>query len=88
MNIFAFLLGYLYGKMTPNIGVFNSEQKPQSFFKDNSNKIKKNISIDEKTFVTKIKTDNLEKKYETLGETKTSEDNISNSVNKLKNMKG
>lgn len=88
LNIFSFIAGYLLGKVGTNIGVFNSEPKPQSFFKDNLNKTKKNISIDEKKYVVQINTDNLEKKYETLGETKTSNDNISSSVNKLKNMKG
>jgi hypothetical protein len=46
------------------------------------------IQINEEKFVTDIKTDNLEKKFESLGDTQKTEDNISSAINKLKNMKG
>jgi hypothetical protein len=46
------------------------------------------ISIDNSKFVVDIKTDQLEKKYEGLGEIKNSQENIGSSINKLKNMKG
>ena len=45
------------------------------------------ISIDDKKYVVAIDTKGIEKKYDTLGETKQSEENILNSVNKLKNIK-
>lgn len=45
------------------------------------------IAIDERKIVTDIKTDGMQKKYEELGETKTSNEDISGSVNKLKGMK-
>lgn len=45
------------------------------------------IKIDDRKFVGEISTDNIEKKYGELGETKVSDENISSSVNKLKGMK-
>lgn len=45
------------------------------------------ITIDESKYVTDIKTSGMEKKYENLGETKVSEENIESSINKLKNIK-
>ena len=69
-----------------NTGVLDNIKKSSLF-----NNIKQNnqkISIDEAKFVTKIDTNNLEKKYSSLGDTKTSQENISSSINKLKSMKG
>ena len=60
--------------------------RPKNFFDDKVVNNKK-ISIDSTKVVTDIKTDNLEKKYESLGEFKQSEDNISGSISKLKNLK-
>lgn len=83
-----FLIGYFYGKSS-SVDVhgvsFRREDRPQSFFNDNKTKSK--INIDATKVVTDIKTDQLEKKYEQLGEIKSSNENISSSINKLKNMK-
>jgi len=85
-NIFSFGLGFVIGKIWSISGVStNITSKPQSFFKSEENKPK--ISIDDKKFVVDIKTDGLEKKYDSLGETKKSTENIQSSINKLKNMK-
>lgn len=85
ININSFLIGYLLGRRNVN-GVINTSS--QSFFsKLKDDTTVNNISIDDKKFVTDIKTDGLEKKYDSLGDTKTTTDNISNSVNKLKNLK-
>jgi hypothetical protein len=46
------------------------------------------INIDEKIHITDIKTDGMIKKYENLGEIKNSNENITNSIDKLKRMKG
>lgn len=46
-----------------------------------------NIKIDDRKFVVDINTGGIEKKYDELGETKVSDENISSSVNKLKGMK-
>lgn len=83
-----FLIGYLYGR-SQNAGVYDNA-KPLDFFSRNANQnnvIKSNISIDEGKFVTDITTEDLSKKYDSLGETKQSSENIDSSVNKLKNLK-
>jgi F420-0:gamma-glutamyl ligase-like protein len=86
VTINSFLIGYIVGRFSGN-GVYNN---PQSFFDKNKQKssIEKNtLSIDDKKFVTDIKTDDLERKYSSLGDIKTTEDTIDSSVNKLKNLK-
>jgi hypothetical protein len=87
LNTFSFLIGYLLGTIGSNVGVSNIESKPKSFFKKDQ-KEKKNIDINESKYVVNIDTKGMEKKYTELGEVKQSTDNIQNSVNKLKNMKG
>lgn len=88
ININSLLIGYILGRFIFNGGVSNNNQK--SFLKKNNSATKNEaltINIDDKKFVTEIKTDNLEKKYESLGDIKSTSDNISSSVNKLKNLK-
>lgn len=86
LNIISFILGYYISKITHNQGVYNIE-KPKSFF-SKEEKASKTISIDSTKYVADIRTDGMEKKYETLGETKQSKENISSAIDKLKNMKG
>jgi len=83
INVLFFGLGYLLGR-NKNV---DTTQKPKSFFSEERSN-NNNISINEKKFVVDIKTDGLEKKYDTLGDTKQTKENISESVNKLKSMKG
>ena len=86
LNIILVALGYLLGRLhNGNTDyVYSIGNK-----KNNSTAPSKTpIQINEQKFVTDIKTDNIEKKFETLGDTKTSEENISSAINKLKNMKG
>lgn len=86
VNFICGLIGYFIGVFTSK-GVNNS---PQSFFKQqnrNTEQVSNNLSIDDKKFVVDIKTDGMERKYESLGDVKKTEENISNSVNKLKNLK-
>ena len=86
MGVCLFLIGYFLGKQI-NSGVsYRVENKPISFFDNKINKPNK-IVIDDKTHVAEINTDNLEKKYDSLGDIKKSDENISSSINKLKNMK-
>lgn len=85
LNIFSFLLGYLYGKLN-NIGYhqnINSNNKKNKKITTNSD-----ITIDDKTVVVSIDTKGFEKKYTELGDTKIMQTDISESVNKLKNLKG
>lgn len=86
VNINSLIIGYLFARFRYS-GVTNSG--PQSFFtKLKDDKIVNSvITIDDKKFVSDIKTDGLERKYDTLGDVKKTEDNISGSVNKLKNLK-
>lgn len=65
--------------------VFNKTVKSNNT--NNSNTISK-ISIDDTKYVTKINTDNLEKKYDDIASIKHSQDTIESSVNKLKTIKG
>lgn len=83
----TFFIGYFFGRFTNNNGV--SIDKPKSFFRQQDSKTKEvnTISIDDKKFVVDITTEGLEKKYNSLGDIKTTEENISSSVNKLKNLK-
>lgn len=83
-----FLIGYLLGKRAIE-GVYNSVNKPLGFFdngKQADSKIAK-IKIDDAKYVTEIRTDGMEKKYDQLGDVKQSAENITNSINKLKNLK-
>lgn len=85
----TFVIGFFIGRLTTHSGVYTNQDKPKSFFKQHSNSQEtNNISIDDKKFVVDIKTEGLEKKYDSLGEVSKSTDNITNSINKLKNLKG
>jgi hypothetical protein len=87
LYILFLCIGYLLGKTTfknlEDTNLILSNKKSNT-----SNITKNHIQIDDKKVVTKINTDNLEKRYDELGETKNSSENISSSVSKLKNMKG
>lgn len=86
LNVVFFFLGYIIGKISHSQANYGSQLNP--FTKTNQpNKISTPIKIDETKYVTDINLSGLEKKYEKLGDTVTSDDNISSSVNKLKNMK-
>lgn len=92
--VFLFI-GYILGYQFKNNSKEILEQKQESFFtqqdktKTSQAKTKKSsiIDIDESTHVVKIKTDSLEKKYENISEEKQTQENISESVNKLKSLK-
>ena len=82
-----FFIGYLIGKMSPSDGVFNSKEKKSNSFFDQNKDSKPIISMDDRKYVVDIKTDGLEKKYQSLGDVKESKEDISESINKLKNLK-
>lgn len=87
-NIFSLLLGFLLGKISHNNGVLSiTNNRPKSFLNQQSDNNTNKIEIDSKKIVTNINTSGLEKKYTKLGEEKESKDNISLSVDKLKNLK-
>lgn len=84
-NILSGLIGFILGKLWSISGVTNN--KPRAFLKD-AIEVTNTVSIDDKVYVTDIKTDGMIKKYDDLGEVKKSDENITSSVNKLKQMKG
>ena len=88
LNINSLLIGFIFGRFGNQNGVLNNNHG--SFLTKQKHHIKENntISIDDKKVVVDIKTDGLEKKYDSLGDIKQTQDNITNSVNKLKNLKG
>lgn len=88
LNLLSFVIGLVLGRLWLISGVSSLVDKPKSFLKESKNEIKSTVSIDETVFVTDIKTDNMIKKYDSLGEIQTSNENISTSVDKLKKMKG
>ena len=69
------------GSSTETNGVFKDVKRTKQ-----SVQIPTSVSIDETKVVTNISTDNLVKKYDELGDKTVSNDNISSSINKLKNI--
>lgn len=85
LNILSFICGYVFGK-TNSQAIVGGQSK--SFFNQNKSlDHEEKILIDERKYITDIKTSGLEKKYDTLGETKKSDEDIGSSINKLKNLK-
>lgn len=95
LNIISFICGYILSHILYNNSISPSFNPiSNSFIKNNriQNDLNINnnpkIEIDDKKVVVNIDTQGLEKKYEELGDTKISDININNSINKLKNLKG
>lgn len=83
--IFSVYIGMQIGKLLN----FNSNTDTKiGNKKTNKEKIVSEIKIDDAKVVLDINTNNLTKKFDSLGTTKTSSENIASSINKLKNMKG
>ena len=85
VSFFCVYIGIQIGK---SINTNIIDRKPNTKYSKNLDTEHNNISIDEKKIVLDIDTKTLTKKFDSLGETKTSSENISSSINKLKNMKG
>jgi hypothetical protein len=89
----SFYVGYCVGKKNI-VSTTQYNEAPQSFFKkntiskeNNNDNLLKSINIDESKVVVSLDTDDLEKKYNKLGDVKKSDENISGSIDKLKNLK-
>lgn len=86
LNVVFFFLGYIVGKLQ-NKSVISYENaspnKKSHKVSTNSNK----IVIDEAKYITTINTKGMEKKFDNLGETTQTNENIDNNINKLKNIK-
>jgi hypothetical protein len=87
LNIISLFIGYILGKIS-SINTINITDR---YLSNNQNLKKKEgmsmVDIDETKFILKIITDNLEKKYDKLATSKQSTENITDSINKLKNLK-
>jgi hypothetical protein len=84
LNIISFLLGYLLARF----GLINNIDTNKIKNKEKNNISKSNdIVIDDKKVIIDINTKNLEKKYDSLGDTQEKKNDISNSIDKLKKLK-
>jgi hypothetical protein len=87
-NFVSFGIGYIIGQLNNNrhtmIEKPTSKRNKQY---NNDEKSQNKIIIDDRKFVTDISVDGMEKKYNELGNTRLSNENISESVNKLQNLK-
>jgi len=85
--IFLFV-GFILGRLSVN---HSNEQRVESFFKQQKKRDKTEkqttIDIDTSKHVVKIDTNNLEKKYSSIGNKQTSNEDITSSINKLKGLK-
>lgn len=63
------------------------EKDKKEFLQDKPEKIP-TITIDDSTHVVAIKTNDLEKKYENIGDNKSTNEDINSSISKLKNLRG
>lgn len=85
LNMICFCLGYLWCKTTiDTVDHFN--KSPKLITKQHLQQNSHSMEIDSSKVVVDIKTDNLEKKYQTLGEVKKTDEDISGSISKLKNL--
>jgi len=81
-----FILGYILGKMNSLQNIGSQSNISKTILSKNNEKLK-SISIDEKTVVTEIKTDGLEKKYTDIANSVESNDSVTSSIDKLKKLK-
>jgi hypothetical protein len=86
-NFVSFGIGYIIGQLKNNNYTMNEKSILKKNKQHNSEKGHNKIIIDDRKFVTDISLEGMEKKYNELGNTKLSDDNISESVNKLQNLK-
>lgn len=84
-NIVSFCLGYLYCHYRMSNILYDSKQNNSK--KETQINTKTKIDIDESKFILGIDTSNMEKKYDSLGSISQSSDSISNSINKLQQLK-
>lgn len=88
----CFLIGYIVGSKNctlENTNKYSLNELIKSNKKNDKSQPSNGavIDIDESKVVVSIETDNLEKKYTQLGDVKKSSENISSSIDKLKNLK-
>lgn len=88
-HLFVLVLGTTLSYLVLNKQQDNYYEKPKSFLKSQSKeKENKSLEIDDTKVVLNIRTDGYEKKFDNMTKDTKIHNNITNSVNKLKNMKG
>ena len=88
--VLFFLVGYILGRLIrfqKSMGTIQPSEKV-NLFDRKWRKAPKKINIDETKFVTDVKTDSIEKDFDSLGEKIVSQDDIDSSVSKLSQLKG
>lgn len=88
LNLICFILGFLTSKLVVFRGVSYNSQAIIATPGKNQEKLTKKVSIDDSKYITNIDTNSLERKYTNIAKEISSEENISSSVSKLKQMKG
>lgn len=89
LNLISLLIGFLLGRFyISSVGnpIYNNINNTKKNSNKNSIPIN-NIEIDDKKIVLDINTSGLEKKYQSLGQVTQKDNDISESINKLKNIK-
>jgi hypothetical protein len=86
IEIAIFFSGLFLGRIMCISNIQEDRSIPHKFQKNKP--LLTSIDIDESKVVTSIRTDNLEKKFDKIAETKETKADISASINKLKSMKG
>ena len=81
-----FVCGYLVGK-TSSLQYLGSQSNSSKTISSKDNKKLSSISIDEKKIVTDININGMEKKYVDIAVATESNETISGSIDKLKNLK-
>jgi len=88
LNLVFFILGYIVAKIYHSQHNIGSQSNLWVNNRSTNNvKSATKIAIDESKYVTDINLSGIEKKYDELGDTKVSNDQIASSVDKLKNLK-
>lgn len=83
----GFMLCYMIKTGDNFLGfIYDNEQQQKNKIKPSMKT--KDIEIDNTKIVLKIDTDNMEKKFDNITESKKQKNDVSSSVNKLKQMKG
>lgn len=86
LSVIFFILGYILGKMSSLQNIGSQSNSTKTISAKNNKKLSE-ISIDEKTVVTEIRTDGIEKKYTDIADSVTSDQDVRASIDKLKKLK-
>ena len=86
-NSLLFAIGFIIGKLSSNSNTLTNinDMVTVKSKKETRNTI--DLEIDDTKYVSKISTDGLEKKYDSLGKVNKTKNDTASSVNKLKNLK-